>query len=96
MTQVKDTFWGSDLAAFVPESRLFFPWGLCVASAGDPGGEGERQEGRQGTGRAGLWSATYLLSAALLPSASKAETTWGSCHGNCGVLFESKARCKMS
>lgn len=45
MTQVKDTIWGSDLAAFVLESHLFFPWGLGVASAGDPGGEGEWQEG---------------------------------------------------
>lgn len=52
MLQVKDTFWGHDLAAFVLELHHCFPWGLCVASAGGrgwgcmcAGGGDEWQEG---------------------------------------------------
>lgn len=72
------------------EFPLPSPWGLCGTSAG-----GQREGGGLGGCDSALTFQEYLLPpdscpSQLPPPASKAETTWGSCHGNCGVLFASR------
>lgn len=111
MAQVKDTTAGSDLAASCPGGpspvSLGALWGFSPGG-GDPW-ERRMPMGWQGLGG---WDSALTFQERLLPacqlpftalptppphsSASKAETTWVSCHGNCGVLCESQARWNQS